>query len=319
MAEPDLLAAQPCSRFAGFVSLHADEVSITIDDARRLVDGQCPQWRSMPLSPAGHGTDNQMFRLGNEFLVRLPRRPGTAKDVAKEQDWLPRLAPRLPQQIPEPVFRGAADDEYPFAWSVLRWIDGAEPDESTVDDWAQFGRDLAEFVEALHGIDPGDARAEGALEWYRGRRLAEFVADGHDVIEQVRGLDGLVDLDVHAVADEWHRIASVPDPVVPDVLLHGDLRSANLLARDGKLAAVIDFGALNIGNPTAEHAAVWQLPRDARVAYRERLGVDDDSWQRARAWAIFVSLLAMPYYWTSWPEFARSGIDTINTVLGEPR
>jgi aminoglycoside phosphotransferase (APT) family kinase protein len=300
------------------VSLHSDEVSVTVDDARRLIDSQCPQWRSLELSAAGSGTDNQMFRLGEELLVRLPRRPGTAKDVAKEQDWLPRLAPRLPQQIPEPVFCGSPDAAYPFPWSVLRWIEGAEPDSETVDDWTAFGCDLADFVEALHAIDPGDARREGALEWYRGRRLTEFIADGEEVIEEVRALDGLVGLDVDAVAEEWHRIASVADPVVPDVLLHGDLRSANLLVRQGKLAAVIDFGTLSIGNPTAEHAAVWQLPREARTAYRERLGIDDDTWQRARGWAVYVSLLAMPYYWTTWPEFARAGIGKINTVLAEP-
>ncbi|MCG8655366.1 phosphotransferase [Yimella sp. NH-Cas1] len=106
--------------------------------------------------------------------------------------------------------------------------------------------------------------------------------------------------------------------MVDEVLLHGDLRSANLVANHGKLAGVIDFGALSIGNPTAEHAAVWQLPEQARHAYRERLAIDDDTWHRARGWALLISLLAMPYYWTSWPQFARSGIGTINTVLSEP-
>lgn len=302
------------------MSLHADEVPVDVDDARRLIDAQAPQWRALHLSPAGHGTDNQMFRLGDDLLIRLPRRPSTAQDVVKEQHWLPRLALLLPVSIPEPVFRGEPDESYPFDWSVMRWVKGSEPSDDTVDDWSQFAVDLGAFVEALHGVELGDARREGALEWYRGQRLGDFVDDGFEVIEQVRQLAAqeAFAMDLDEVERTWRDVTSVPDPVVDEVLLHGDLRSANLVANHGKLAGVIDFGALSIGNPTAEHAAVWQLPGQARHACRERLAIDDDTWHRARGWAMLISLLAMPYYWTSWPQFARSGIGTINTVLSEP-
>ena len=316
----DLLHRPGGHRLGEGVILHSDEVPVDVDDARRLIDAQAPQWRALPLSPAGHGTDNQMFRLGDDLLIRLPRRPSTAEAVAKEQDWLRRLAPQLPLPIPEPVLRGEPDKSYPFDWSVLRWIEGSEPADDTVDDWSQFGVDLGAFVEALHGVELGDARRQGALEWYRGQRLADFVDDGFEVIEQVRRLaaQDAVAMDLDEVERTWRDVTSVPDPVVDEVLLHGDLRSANLVANQGKLAGVIDFGALSIGNPTAEHAAVWQLPGDARRAYRERLDVDEDTWHRARGWAMLISLLAMPYYWRSWPQFARSGIGTINTVLSEP-
>lgn len=229
------------------MALHEDEVPVDLTLARRLVDEQFPQWADLPLSAAGDGTDNRMFRLGEELVVRLPRRPGTAADVAKEQTWIPRLGPVLPVDVPEPMALGGPGAGYPFPWSVLRWIEGEEPGPATVRDWAAFGRDLAGVVRALHG----------------------------------------------------------------------DLRSANLLVRDGRLAAVLDFGALSLGRPAAEHAAVWHFPAAMGSAYREALGVDDDTWERARGWALAVSLLAMPYYWSSWPEFAQGGVDKVRRLLAE--
>lgn len=299
-------------------ALHDDEIEVTEADARRLVDTQTP-WPGLPLGPAGAGTDNRMFRLGDDLAVRLPRRPGTAADVAKEQRWLPMLAPHLPLAVPEPVFRGSPDASYPYEWSVLRWIEGAEPTDATIDDWAAAGRDLADFVRALHAVPVGGARREDGLHWYRGDRLADHAAEGHALLRQVRTDERLaaLDLDLDAVERVWRAATGAPDPIVPEVWLHGDLRSANLVARDGRLRGVIDFGALSLGNPTAEHAAVWELPRPARTAYRERLEVDDATWLRASGWAVLVAMAGIPYYWQTWPEFAQAGVRKIQAVLAE--
>ncbi len=84
-------------------SLHENE--ITVDEAlvRSLLRAQCPQWADLPLRPAGAGTDNTMYRLGDDLLVRLPRKPDGGPSLRKEQQWLPRLAPLLPRRVPEPV------------------------------------------------------------------------------------------------------------------------------------------------------------------------------------------------------------------------
>lgn len=205
---------------------------------------------------------------------------------------------------------------YPFPWSVLRWIEGEEPGPAKVRDWAAFGRDLAGVVRALHGADTGETVRGGRLAWYRGLPLVSVDDDVEAALAECRRLDGL-DLDLDEVERLWSRLVSLPDPEVPDVWLHGDLRSANLLVRDGRLAAVLDFGALSLGRPAAEHAAVWHFPAAMGSAYREALGVDDDTWERARGWALAVSLLAMPYYWSSWPEFAQGGVDKVRRLLAE--
>ena len=301
------------------MTLHADEVPLSPDDVRRLIEAQAPQWAELPLSPAGHGTDNVMMRLGDELLVRLPRRPSTAEDVAKERLWLPHLAPHLPVAVPEPVFVGRPGEGYPFEWSVLRWIEGEHPGEGTVTDWTRFGADLARFVRALHGIDLAGATAQGSLEWYRGRRLSDFRAEGQEAIDEVREFAQRVDLglDLDALQRLWDRAAGTSSPVLDAVWLHGDLRADNLLVREGVLAGVIDFGCLSVGDPTAEHAAVWEYPAAAREAYRQELGLDADTWRRATAWKIVVNLSGIPYYWDSWPEFAQGCLETVRELLAD--
>jgi aminoglycoside phosphotransferase (APT) family kinase protein len=94
----------------GFVDLDAINERL----ARRLVDRRFPQWSSLPINPvARQGVDNRTFNVGNQLSVRLPAGDWYAQQVAKEQYWLPRLAPLLPLPIPEPVAGGERAWGYP--------------------------------------------------------------------------------------------------------------------------------------------------------------------------------------------------------------
>lgn len=86
--------------------MHADEPDIDTALVRRLVAGRFPQWGGLPVGQVDTaGASNAMFRLGADMVVRLPRGPGAATDVEKEQEWLLRLAPQLPCAIPVPLGR----------------------------------------------------------------------------------------------------------------------------------------------------------------------------------------------------------------------
>ncbi len=295
-------------------SLHENEITVDETLVRSLLRAQCPQWADLPLRRAGAGTDNTMYRLGDDLLVRLPRKPDGGPSLRKEQRWLPRLAPLLPRRVPEPVHAGTPTDAYPVPWAVHRWIEGEDVGPDTVRDWAAFGTDLAEFVRELHRADLMGATREDGLSWYRGGTLAacdEWVGPGFDACRAVEGLD----LDIDTLERLWREALALPDPAGPHVWLHGDLRPANLLARDGRLHAVIDFGALSIGFPDAEHAPVWDLPPEARHAYRDALSLDTPTWLRARAWAIAVAVAGIPYYWDTFPAFAAECRGRLEAVL----
>jgi aminoglycoside phosphotransferase (APT) family kinase protein len=238
--------------------------------------------------------------------------------VAKEQSWLPRLAPHLPVTIPEPAAMGAPGDGYPFPWSVYRWIDGAELDPDRSEDWGRVGRELADFVGALHGVELMGARREGSLSSYRGGNLRELSDWTSDNLAACRALTGL-DLDLSGLARMWEAAIELDEPEVKPTWMHTDLKPSNLLLRDGALVGVVDFGGLSVGDPTAEHAAIWDLPAEARHAYADELSLDTSTRLRARAWAIGISLSGVPYYWSTWPEFVQECLRRLRRILSDPQ
>lgn len=295
------------------MTMHDDEVRVDEATVRALLAAQCPHWVDLPLSPAGAGTDNVMFRLGEHLLVRLPRTPGTSRAIAKEQQWLPRLAPHLTCRVPEPVHIGTPATAFALPWSVYRWIDGQEPRAGAVQDWAGFGRDLAAFVRELHAVDLMGATREGDLSWYRGGSLRDCDPWFGAALDGCRRTVG-GELDLPALERLWRAGSEVPEPAGPHVWLHGDLKPSNLLVHDGALHAVLDFGGLGVGLPDAEHAPLWDLPAEARHAYRQALELDDATWARARGWAILVGVSGIAYYWDTYPAFVaecRARLDAI--------
>ncbi|MFH9471074.1 aminoglycoside phosphotransferase family protein [Streptomyces clavifer] len=298
------------------MALHENEIPVDETLVRSLLQAQRPEWAGLPLSRAGAGTDNTMYRLGHDLLVRLPRTAGSGQSVRKEQQWLPRLAPRLSCVIPEPVHAGTPTDAFPVAWSVLRWIDGAEAGPDTVGDWAAFGADLAAVVRELHRVDlMGAARADG-LSWYRGGSLEpcdQWIAGCFDDCRTTVGSE----LDIDFLEQLWRAALALPEPSGPHVWLHGDLKPTNLLVREGGLHAVIDFGGLSIGFPDAEHSTVWDLPSQARQAYWDTLDLDDATWTRARAWAIAVGVSGISYYGDTFPAFVAECRARLRAILAD--
>jgi aminoglycoside phosphotransferase (APT) family kinase protein len=160
---------------------------VAVDErlARRLVDAHFPRWAGLPLRPvAAQGWDNRTFRLGDGLTVRMPSAAAYALQVAKEQRWLPVLAPRLPLPIPVAVARGVPGPGYPYPWSVLRWIRGT-PASAGVDDLVGFAKDLAAFLVALRGVDARGGPTPGAHNFHRGGALTVY-AD-----ETLRAVDTL--------------------------------------------------------------------------------------------------------------------------------
>ncbi|MCZ7432856.1 phosphotransferase [Streptomyces sp. WMMC1477] len=238
------------------MTLHQNEIAVDEALVGALLAAQRPEWAQLPLAPAGSGTDNTLYRLGDDLLVRLPRTPGNGRSVGKERRWLPRLAPRLTRAVPEPVHAGTPTDAFPVAWSDYRWIDGEEAGPDTVSDWAAFGADLAATVRELHAVDLMGATRGDDLSWYRGGSLRPCDEPVSASFADCRAAEG-AEFDVDTLERLWRAGLALPDPAAPHVWLHGDLKPTNHLVRDGGLHAVIDFGALSVGFPDAEHATVW--------------------------------------------------------------
>ena len=133
----------------------------------QLVAAQFPQWAGLPIKPvACDGWDNRTFRLGAEMTVRLPSAAAYAPQVAKEQRWLPRLAPFLSLPIPVPLAMGAPAAGYPWHWSVYRWLEGEIAAVEQIPDLPQFATALAQFLVALQRIDPAGGPPLGSTTFF---------------------------------------------------------------------------------------------------------------------------------------------------------
>ena len=274
------------------VRLHPDEFGIDTALVRRLVADQFPGWSHLPIRPAPSGTDNLTYRLGTDLAVRLPRTPSAAFRLRKELTWLPRLAPHLPLSVPVPLGEGEPAPGYPLPWAVVRWIPGESAASHIATDQEAMARDLAAFVAALRRIPAAGGPPPGEHNSGRGVPLAERDRATRDAIA---GLAGLIDTD--AATDAWSAALSVPPWEGAITWIHGDLHSSNLVLRDGRLAAVVDFGCLGVGDPACDLMVAWTyLGPGTRPLFRDLVGADDASWERGRGWALSVGLIALPYY-----------------------
>ena len=263
--------------------------AIDTDLVRRLVDSQFPQWADLPIATVElDGWDNRTFRLGSELSVRLPTGSWYAQQVAKEQRWLPVLAPRLPLPIPTPVAAGAPDAGYPYPWSVYRWLEGEPVAVVGVADRTAFATALAGFLNALGRIDATGGPAPGEHNFFRGGPLATYEAEAMealDVLGDEVPRDAALRVWADAMATSWER-----DPV----WFHGDVAVGNLLVRDGRLAAVLDFGSSGVGDPACDMVIAWTfLSGASRDRFRAELGVDRGTWSRGRGWALWKALITL--------------------------
>ena len=262
------------------------EIDLSITLVRDLLHAQHPDLAQLPIAEVASGWDNAIFRLGDRMAVRLPRRAAAATLLENEQRWLPLLQARLPLPVPSPIRIGLPQKPYPWRWSITPWIAGETADRSLP------GRDqatvLASFFHALHTQPAGDAPRSA----YRGVPLAERHA-------RFRKSIAILSERRHTIDDRllqlWSDAIARPVDVCP-TWIHGDLHAHNVLVSHGRIAGVIDWGDVTQGDRATDLAAVWMLFPDPNS--REEIiamckSVSSDTWQRARGWALLLSLVVL--------------------------
>jgi aminoglycoside phosphotransferase (APT) family kinase protein len=279
------MSEEPHTPFAAL-----DRAAIDVSLARRLVDSQFPQWSDLPIAAvASDGWDNRSFRLGSELTVRLPSGNWYAQQVEKEQRWLPVIAPQVPLPIPTPVAKGMPDDGFPYPWSVYRWLDGEIASNARIGDMTGFAADLAGFLNALSRVDATGGPEPGQHNFLRGGPLATYEQETFDALDALGGEvpagEQVRRVWADAMATSWQR-----EPV----WFHGDFATGNLLVRDGRLAAVLDFGSSGVGDPACDTVIAWTfLSGPSRDRFRTTLDVDSATWSRGRGWALWKALISL--------------------------
>ncbi len=250
---------------------------------RSLLEEQHPDLAGLELRRVEGGWDNQMWRLGDDLAVRLPRTPRAPALLRKEHRWLPELVPRLPLPVPIPVRAGDPSKRFPNFWTVTTWVAGEPADRAPVGRM-DAAETLAAFLKALHRPAPADAPADPhrgvALSVFAedaGRRFGAMSASGEDTA------------DLEAV---WNDALTAPEWSGPPLWLHADLHPANVVVEDRTLSGVLDFGDLCTGDPATDLAAAWLLlpTGAARRFFAAYADADEATVRRARGWALMKCL-----------------------------
>jgi aminoglycoside phosphotransferase (APT) family kinase protein len=294
--------------------MHPDEIAIGLPLVARLIGAQFPRWRELPLAEVrSAGTDNAIYRLGEHLAVRLPRRRTVAAEAARLWHWLPRLAPHLPLAAPMPVARGAPGEGFPFPWLVCQWLAGRDVTRDPGVDLADAAVRLGRFVAALHRLD-----ATGAPPTpFRGGPLSTLDDRVRGAIRDL-GADGTID--PHLATAAWDRALAAPGWDRAPVWVHADLYPVNLLAREHRLAGVIDFGGLGTGDPAIDLLPAWAwLTASTREVFRAQVEPDDATWARGRGWALGLGLGAAHGYRRTNPVLAAIGRHAITEALADPQ
>jgi aminoglycoside phosphotransferase (APT) family kinase protein len=276
-----------------------------------MVDGAFPQWAGLALAPVeSFGTDHLLFRLGRDKVARIPARVEAARQIHQQAGWLDTFA-GLPLEVPKVLGLGFPGPNCRYPWCVTSWIEGRDASKFDVTDWGHAASSLGRFLTQLRALDPALGQASGPANALRGTPLRAL--DGI-----VRGaIGGLSDFyDPARLTELWEQALAVPEWVGPPVWVHGDLHGANILLRDGKVAGVIDFGLVSVGDPACDLAPAWTfLPPAQREVFRSAAGLDEASWQRGKGWGLYAGAVARAFHRNGNPVLNAMGARAIAAVL----
>lgn len=293
--------------------MHHDEIPVSTALAIRLVDTQFPHLAGRPVRPlSATGTDNVMFRLGNDLLLRFPRRPSATLLLRREWEWLPHMR-TLPLKVPEPLDLGDPAQGYPCPFMILRWIPGDPARLTPLGQSGEAADTLAGFVAALRDLPGAGGPIAGSANHNRGAPLAVLDDAARRAIADLADLYHPADLQ-----EIWDDALQAPAWSGAPLWLHGDLGEDNLLTLDGRLGAVIDFGLMARGDPATDLIPAWSLfTGPARARYLDATALDDATLTRGRGWALATAAIALAHYRDRHPALSRRSQRTLDALLAE--
>lgn len=266
------------------------EAVVSEELAAELIRAQIPALRCERVERISEGWDYVVHRVDDEWAFRFPRRPVVVPRTEREIATLPRLAPRLPIAIPEPVHVGRPSDRFGWPFYGARWIPGAEPHASLPDDArVALARPLARALRALHAPELlAGAGADLPFDPI-GR------ADASVRVPRTRAsLDAIAPLwEAPAKAEELLHEAMRLAPPEPRAVCHGDLHFRQLVVEGRELKGIVDWVDLCRSDPGVDLSLAWSfLPPLARDAFFDEYGELDDS-VRLRAQLLALNLMAI--------------------------
>lgn len=291
------------------VSFHNYVMELDLTTIQKIISIQYPKYASFEIrNVVKSGHDNQTFHLGNEYSLRFPSAYDYSSQVLKEHQFCKKLQESISYRITEPIELGQPSDLFPYHFSINSWIDGESMNEFNVKDKNQLAYDLAQFLNELKQCDPHLGPLPGPHNFYRGGNLSTY---HEETIQAIKECD---DFDQTECLKIWHTGLN-SDFKGPNTWIHGDLEKDNLLIKDDRLYAVIDFGNMGIGDPACDYVMAWTYFNiESRQIFLQAFGINQAMINRAKAWALWKAIISLNN-----PNSRLTAINTLNELLSDSK
>ena len=278
----------------------------------QLVQSQHPDLINTVIREMAPGFDNTIWRLGDDLVVRLPRRQVAVPLIKNEQRWLPELAPRLPLAIPTPIRFGRPSELFAWPWTIAQWIEGTPGNALGPTVLAGAAIPRGAFFRALHRDAPVDAPTNE----FRSVPLGSHETNFHSRLDEVGPA-----IDRDGVVRIWEASLDAAPWVEALQWIHGDPHPANLIFRDDTLVGVIDFGDLCAGDPATDLAGGFlALPLESIDDFLRSYGsIDEATIQRTLGWAVHFGLMFVLLGASDEPSYGPIGRRSIASALAFAR
>ena len=258
---------------------------ITPELAKKLITIQFPEYANLHIEDVKQqGHDNRTYRLGDDLLIRMPTAESYSLKVAIEQELLPGLAKHLSVNIPVPVKMGKPSDDFPYPFSIYKWLDGDSANFLDLSDieLEVIALRLARFLKELQEIKGAEGLVPGQHNYWRGEHVSVYDKGAREQIDTLKDI-----IDSNSALELWERACSTRWKSEP-VWIHGDLAVGNILIKDRNLSGIIDFGGMAVGDPACDLVIAWTyLSGKSREIFIQELDLDDNTWLRAKAWTLW--------------------------------
>jgi aminoglycoside phosphotransferase (APT) family kinase protein len=293
-----------------FIGTPKSEIEIDATLVYNLLENQHPDLKHLPIELIDSGWDNFMFRLGDRWVVRLPRRQATATLIENEQIWLPLLANRLPITVPTPYRLGKSTQKYPWRWSILPWLGGVTADREEPN--TNQAKIFASFLRSLHLPAPSNA----PINPVRGVPLIQRASFVEERIQRLKTKTNLITEEIEKV---WNIALNAPIDFQAK-WLHGDLHPQNVLVENGAIVGIIDWGDITSGDIATDLASIWMLFDDRHARKQvisEYANASEATLQRAKGWAVLFGVVLLDTGLVDNPRNAAIGEKTLRRISEE--
>lgn len=283
------------------------EIELAKEEIKELLDAQIHELSDLPLEYLESGWDNVMYRLGDDYVIRLPRRQQGADLINNEQRCLDHLPGSLPVDIPIPIFLGKPQYNYPWQWSVLPYFEGIALDQTTVE--SNEVERFMSFLKSIHRPSYGSAPNNE----YRGVDLS---MRAKDLEERMEGIKMHLGDDFSTLKIIWDEALSAKINE-EDLWIHGDLHPRNVLVNEGKISAIIDWGDITSGDVATDLASIWMLFDDKATRSKavELYDMDEALLSRTKGWVIYFATVFYQNGLSDNPRHVNIGKKTFSRLL----